>query len=234
MSNLDKAMEIERQLRAEHKFFYGTFIPKIQELDFKSVDEYLEQKKGYAFTQWKPEIYQIPIDSFAGKVNDAITNEACGIYIPCDDELHAYHGNDNIDYDVCNELGVKVVELGYRGGTIIGSNKDLSMLIILPRLIMVDEATVTNKFVEIISKYVSNTTLEGNDILVNGEKIAGTTWRDFDNISVWTIQVSFADYSEYIEKICQKPAVKKPAYIDNNLLTRDQLEQEILAWLRKE
>jgi hypothetical protein len=41
-------------------------------------------------------------------------------------------------------------------------------------------------------------------------------------------------HSEYIEKICQKPAVKKPAYIDNNLLTRDQLEQEILAWLRKE
>jgi lipoate-protein ligase A len=85
-----------------------------------------------------------------------------------------------------------------------------------------------------MNKYIPNVTFDNNDILVNGEKVCGSMTRETDKVFVWATQISFRDYSEYIKKICQKPAIKKPAYIDSSLLTRDLLEKEIIAWLRKE
>ena len=218
MDNLIKAIEIEKHLRAEHKFFYGTFIPTINDLGFRTIDEYLKLKKDYLFKCWNPKIFRVDSSVLSKETSKAILNNQESIFICQGEGIYAFHGDDYIDYDLCNELDVKIVELGYKGGTIIGSNKDLQMLIIFPKIMMMDEATITNKFIETIAKYVPNTTFEKNDILVNNKKVAGTTWREFNDISVWTIQVSFADYSKYIEKICNKPStIKEPFYIDNNL-----------------
>lgn len=123
--------------------------------------------------------------------------------------------------------------MGYNGGTILGSAADLSIIIIAPAAIGLSHEIIINKYHEIISKYIPNTTIDRNDILVNGEKVCGSMERTIGVVYEWAAQVSFADYSEYIEKICNKQQVKKPAYIDSNLLTRDKLEEEILAWLQK-
>jgi lipoate-protein ligase A len=85
-----------------------------------------------------------------------------------------------------------------------------------------------------MSKYISNVSVDRNDILVNGEKVSGSMMREVLKSSIWAAQITFGDYSEYIEKICQKPAIKKPSRIISTILTRDLLEEEILAWLRKE
>lgn len=156
-----------------------------------------------------------------------------GIYISYGEGIHAYHGNLPLDYDLCKELDVRVVELNYAGGTIIGSADDFSIIIVSPETMGLTHEVIIEKFVEIIGKYVPNTTYDGNDILVNGEKVAGSMIRIICGSWVWATQVTFNDYSEYIEKLCHKPSNKKPAYIDNSLLTRDLLEQEILAWLQK-
>jgi hypothetical protein len=184
------------------------------------------------FEDWKPEVYRIPIEQYADVVENAMLTGKYGIYISYGEGIHAYHGNQPIDYDLCKELDVRVVELNYAGGTIIGSADDLSIIIVFPETVGLTHEIVIEKFVEIISKYVPNTSYNGNDILVSGEKVSGSMMRGFNTTWIWAAQVTFSDYSEYIEKICQKPAIKKPTYIDNSLLTRDVLEADLVSWLQ--
>lgn len=185
------------------------------------------------FNEWIPEVYRVPIEEYADITENAILTGQYGIYISHGEGIHAYHGNQPIDYDLCENLGVRVVELGYNGGMILGSEADLSIIIVAPVAIGLSHEVIINKYHEIISKYISNTTIDGNDILVDGNKVCGSMERTIGVVYEWAAQVSFADYSEYIAQICNKPPVKKPAYIDSNLLTRDTLEEEILAWLQK-
>ena len=179
------------------------------------------------------EVFRVPIEDYAKVTEDAILTGKYGIYISYGEGIHAYHGSQPIDYELCEELGVRVVELNYAGGTIIGSADDLSIIMVFPEAMGMKHEDIIGKIVEIISKYVPNTTIDRNDILVNGDKVSGSMTRTICGSFVWAAQISFADYSDYIAKICNKPPVKKPSYIDSNLLTRDKLEGEILDWLKE-
>ena len=185
------------------------------------------------FNEWIPEVFYIDIEKYAETVENAILTGQYGIYIPCGNGLYAHHGSLPIDYELCKELNVHVNELGYNGGTIIGSAADLTIIIVAPVSIGLNHEIIINKYYEIISKYIPNTTIDRNDILINGEKVCGSMERTIGVVYEWGSQVSFADYSEYIAKICNKEQIKKPAYIDSNLLTRDKLEEEIINWLQK-
>lgn len=180
------------------------------------------------------ETYRIYLDDFARETENAILTGKYGIYIPKGTYIHAYYGTQEIDQALCNELNVIPVNLRYSGGTIIGSDKDLSILMVLPELAGMSHETIINKVADLIGKYIPNVTVDGNDILVDGEKVCGSMVRIVCGTFVWAAQISFADYSDYIAQICNKPAVKKPSYIDNTLLTRNQLEDEIIHWLTNE
>lgn len=185
------------------------------------------------FEEWIPEVYYVPIEKYVEVTEDAILTGKYGIYILDADTLYVHHGNAPLDYELCEELDIKVNELKYAGGNIVGSGKDLTIHIVFPEAMGMTHEVVIQKITEIIGKYVPNTTYEKNDILVDGNKISGSAIRAVCGSWVWMAQVSFGDYSEYITKICQKPAIKKPVYIDNSLLNREQLEEEICLWLRK-
>jgi lipoate-protein ligase A len=186
------------------------------------------------FEDWKPEVYRVPIEKFSKAIEDAILYEKYGIYIPYGDTIWVHHGDGDIDYDVCKELNVYVIELGYHGGNTLCSNKDFPILIISPSVIGLTHEFIAGKICEILSKYISNVTIDNNDILVDGKKISGAMQKQVLKSSVWAAQFCFTDYSDIIEQVCLKPAVKKPGHIVSTLLTRDLLEKEILAWLRKE
>jgi hypothetical protein len=232
MNNIEKAIELEQSLTASGVKQADLF-PHLKEFGFDHLSQYYDAKREHLFAQWIPEVYYIDIGEFAQVTEDAIQNGKYGIYILTEDCVHAFHGTDTIDYELCDSLGVRVVELNYAGGTIIGSAKDLSILVVFPKNISMNHPTVINKFCDTISKYVSNVSRHGNDILVNGEKVSGSMTRNVGDSFVWAAQVSFADYTEYIQKICNKKQIKKPAYIDSSLLTRDKLEEELIAWLQK-
>ena len=232
MNNIEKAIELEHSLTASGVKQADLF-PHLKEFGFDHLSQYYDAKREHLFAQWTPEVYYIDIGEFAQVTEDAIQNGRYGIYIPTEEGVHAYHGNDKIDYELCESLDVRVVELNYAGGTIIGSAADLSILVVFPRNMGMNHPSLIHKFRDTIGKYVPNVTRHGNDILVNGEKVSGSMTRFVGDSFVWAAQVSFADYSEYIQKICNKPQRKKPAFIDNNLLTKDALEKELLAWLQK-
>lgn len=188
--------------------------------------------KTIKFEDWKPEVYRVPIEKYAEVTENAMITNKYGIYILDADSLYVHHGNSPLDYELCEELGIKVNELKYAGGNIIGSGKDLTVHIIFPKTMGMTHEIIIEKIAKIIGKYVPNTTYDGNDILVDGEKVSGSAIRQICGSWVWMAQISFGEYSEYIKKLCQKPAIKKPAYINNTLLTRDVLKDELVTWLQ--
>lgn len=230
--NIEKAIEREQSLTASGVKQKDLF-PHLKEFGFDHLSQYYDAKREHLFAKWIPEVYYVDIGEFAAVTEDAIKNGKYGIYIPSEDGIHAYHGTDDIDYALCESLGVRVVELNYAGGTIIGSAADLSILVVFHKEIGMNHPTVINKFCETISKYVPGVSRHGNDILVDGQKVSGSMTRYVGDSFVWAAQVSFADYSDIIAKVCNKKQIKKPAYIDSSLLTRDTLEEDLIAWLQK-
>ena len=236
MERLNKAMEIEQtylayRMKGEEPFH---LVDKILELGYFSLEEYFSEKREYKFSQWIPEVYRIDVSEFSAAVEDAILHERYGIYIPVADGLYAYHGTDVIDYELCSELGVRVIELNYTGGTIIGSSEDLSIEIVMPVSIGFESRSINNKICEIISEYIDNASLSGNDLLINGEKVMGSMTRYVGNTFVWAAQISFGEYYDIIQQVCSKESVKKPSRIPSDKITRDQLESEVLKWLLKQ
>lgn len=232
--NLKYVQQIEEKLDLAKESDYERFLTELRRMGFADIVDYEIAKKKLFIATWIPEVYRVDIGEYAAVTEDAIINGKYGIYISHGDGVHAYHGSQPIDYELCESLGVRVVELGYEGGTILGSAVDLSIIIVAPVDIGYNHEMIIGKYLEVVSKYVPGTTVEGNDILVNGNKVCGSMTRTVGNSYVWAAQVSFADYSEYISQICTKQSDKQPSFIDSNLLSRDTLEKEILAWLRKE
>lgn len=235
MSNLLKAMEIEKEyqeyrIKGEEPYH---FVDKIIELGYENLNEYFAEKREYLFNQWIPEVIYIDVATLTTELEKAVREEEYGIYISVSDGLYAFHGSDEIDYELCEELGVCVAELYHQGGTIIGSNADLGIEIVAPLSFSLENGVIMNKFYEIISKYVDDVTIDGNDILVDGKKVMGAMRRNVGNTFVWAAQISFADYSDIIAQVCSKKSTKIPSYIDSDKLSRNQLESEVLKWLQK-
>ena len=234
MKNLSGAMEEEKKYIDDRLSGINTSFPtRLSAHGYTDLTEYFNDKRDYLFNQWIPEVIYIDVNTLTTKLEKAVKEEKYGVYISVSDGLYAFHGNDIIDYELCKDLDICVAELYHQGGTIIGSNADLGIEIVAPISIGLDNGYILNKFYEIISQYIDNVTVDGNDILVNGEKVMGSMRRNVGNAFVWAAQISFADYSDIIAKVCNKPAIKKPSYIDNRRLSRDQLEKEVLAWLVK-
>lgn len=210
-----------------------SLINRLKPYGYENLSEYFHDKREYFFNQWIPEIYPIDVRNITIELENAVRNEKYGVYISTTDGLYAFHGSDDIDYELCEELDICVAELYYQGGTIIGSAADLGIEIVAPSYIGLDSGYILNKFYEIISKYIDNVTIFGNDILVDGKKIMGSMERHIGKTFVWAAQISFGDYNDIIDKVCNKKSTKEPSYIDNNLLTRDVLEEEVLIWLQK-
>ena len=206
---------------------------RLSSYGYADLTEYFIDKRDFLFNQWIPEVIYIDVKTLTTELEKAVREKKYGIYISTSNGLYAFHGSDDIDYELCENLGVCVAELYHQGGTIIGSNADLGIEIVAPIELGLDSNYVLSKFHKIISKYVDNVTIDGNDILVDGNKVMGSMRRNVGNVFVWAAQVSFSDYSDIIAQICSKKSVKKPSYIDNKKLSKNQLEKEVLEWLQK-
>ena len=234
MKNLQRAMNEEKLYVADRMNNINTSLPdRLKPYGYEQLDEYFKEKREYLFKQWKPKVYYVDVRTQTTELENAVQNEQYGIYISTAESLYAFHGSDDIDYELCEQLGVCVAELYHIGGTIIGSAEDLGIEIVAPREIGLDSNYILSKFLSIISKYEDSAVIVGNDILVNGEKVLGSMRRDVGNAFVWAAQISFGEYTEIIEKVCQKKSQKKAGRIKHGTLKRDLLEKEVLKWLQK-
>lgn len=233
MKNLQLAMAEEKAYVADRMNRINTSLPdRLKQFGYDTLDEYFKDKYEYLFNQWRPEVYPIDVRTITTDLEAAVRNKRYGIYISTTDGLYAFHGSDEIDYALCDELGITVAELYYKGGTIIGGVEDLGIEIIAPIELGLLGHQILSKFHSIISEYEDNAEITGNDILVNGEKVLGSMQRFVGEVFVWAAQVSFGDHDEIIEKVCNKKSSKKPGRLKN--VDKDTLEREVLKWLQKQ
>lgn len=234
MKDLKKAMQEEQSyLEDRLKNINTNLSERLAAHGYTSLQEYFTDKQKYLFDNWKPEVYYVDVETLTTELENAVRNKRYGIYISQAKGLYAFHGSDEIDHELCKELGVCVAEVFHQGGTIIGSNEDLGIEIVAPQALGLKSRDILQKFYDIIGKYEDNVEIAGNDILINGEKVLGSMRRDVDSVFVWAAQVSFGDYPDVIEKVCTKKSKKKPGRIKNKGLTKGVLEKEILRWLQK-
>lgn len=234
MKNLEKAMAEERlYIQDRMKDIDTNLVDRLAPYGYSNLTEYITDKQEYLFSRWKPEVYYVNVHTLTTELEKAVQNNQYGIYISTTDGLYAFHGSDDIDYNLCNELGVTVAELYHKGGTIIGGVEDLGIEIIAPIDLGLTPEIIISKFYDIISKHEPSAEIVGNDILINGEKILGSMYRYVDKAFVWAAQISFEDHDEIIKKVCSKKSKKKPGKIKNLYLNKKSLESWILKWLQK-
>ena len=232
--NIIEAMHEEQSyIQDRMKGINNSLLERLTKYGYGELSHYFVDKRDYLFNNWIPEIHYIKVADLTTNLEQAILNKQYGVYISVADGLYAFHGSDDIDYDLCKELGVEVAEMRHKGGTIIGCNGDMGIEIVVPRGMGLDFKFFMSKIFEIISKYVDGAEIVGNDILVNGEKVLGSMTRDVNGVFVWAAQVSFCDHLDVIQQICSKKSTKTPGHIDTSLLTKKKFEEEVLAWLLK-
>ena len=234
MKDLIGAMQEEKRYISDRMSGIDTsFLNRLSEYGYNDLNSYFADKRLYLFNEWKPEVFPIDVKNITVDLENAILNKKYGIYISQTDGLYAFHGSDLIDYNLCEKLNISVAELRHNGGTIIGGKNDLGIEIVAPADLSIESSFIMDNIHRIISQYVDGAIIDGNDILVNGEKVMGSMQRLVGNVFVWAAQISFEDHTEIISQICNKQSVKKPSFIDNSLLTRDKLESEVIKWLLK-
>lgn len=210
-----------------------TFLEILKNYGYEDYKTFSEDKRNYLIEHWNPEVFRWDMLEYPDRLEQYVQDRKYGVYISETKGTIAIHGSDYIDYNLCKEMNVFVIEIPFLGGTGISSEKDLVIQILVPEHLGWETPNFLNKFYEIISKYENNVTISNNDILINNKKVLGSMQRRIDNKTfLWGAWVSFGNYDEIIEKICHKKSVKKPGHFNN--LTKEVLEKEILNWLNIE
>ncbi len=234
MKNLAAAMaEEQKYIENRFKNIKSNLLENIKPFGYNTLESYIQDKKTYIFNTWQPEVYYVDVSTLTTTLQNAIKNKQYGIFISTSDNSYAFHGNDEIDYELCEKLNVTPVELYYQGGTIIGGPNDFGIWIFTPTELQFTFYDFITGFYNILSKYISGIVINKNDFLLDNKKIMGSMSRATLNGYIWAAQFSFTDQTQLIEKLCNKKSDKVPGYIENSKLTKEQFKIEVLKWLQK-
>ena len=228
--NIEKAIEAQKNYKKNPE---NPFKKVLQDYGYEDYSDFKKDKREYLITNWNPNVYRWDLVEFPTQLEEHVRDKKYGVYISETKGTCAIHGNDYINYDLCKSLGVSIIEIPFLGGTGITSEKDLVIQFIIPAKMEWNSDNFLEKFKEIIDKYEENVTIHNNDILIDNKKVLGSMQRFIGNETIiFGAWVSFGEYEDLIEKICNKKSNKKPGHFSN--LTKDLLEMEILKWLKIE
>lgn len=248
MSDIIKAIEKEKEylsFRMDGKEPYH-LVDAIKEFGFETLEEYFDAKRDYNFNQLKFElIYKNPDNCIEEGLRLLDTKTTAVVLVNCN-ETFVYTGDSKPFNEVfCIENDIPIYPLYAPGGTIVGVEGDFSIGICVPESLGVDENYLKLKIQGLLSKSVEGITIDGNDILYNGNKICAITGYRKNGMYLFVAHCSFSDRTNLISAVCAVPIVsttfllrrpsvvyqteKIPGYID--FMTRDELQKEVSKWL---
>lgn len=231
-------MNIEGALLAEQEYLdYRSrgeepysLLSKVQEYGFQTLDEYFKQKIIHQVKQLDFSVKNCPPQTGANETILLTLNKEPGFIVVYSHQTFIFHGDEELNTDYCEENNIEVINYNTHGGNIVVTDGDLSIGISVP-VPGVDSAWVLDRIAEKMNRYTTGVTVDGNDILYNGYKVAGSATYYLDESFGFVIQFSFSDKTELINAICKPETMGKPiTHID--FMTRDELCEEILEWRR--
>lgn len=230
MGDIKKAMQVEQSYLRD-KLSGKNVSLNLSRYGYEDLETYFSDKRDYQLKNCGIEVHETNMDDIESRVENAIMSKTPSIWIPTADEVFVWHGNEPIDEELCADLGVHIYNMNYIGGTIVSGPEDLSFAVIIPETIDIGTSYMLEKIKDIMSKYIDDVVIDGNDILIGGMKVLGSMNRRMNGIYVFACQISYADRTEYIKQICSKQSVKIPIFIDGTLLPKEILKDEVIACL---
>lgn len=204
----------------------------LSEYGYENLETYFADKKEYQLKHCGLELHEPPMSTVMSEFIEAVRQRKPSIWIPAADSVFVWHGDDVIDEALCEELGVKIYQMpNFIGGNIVSGPSDFSMTVCIPADIDISTDYMLGKLKGIMDKYIDGVTIDGNDFLIDGHKIMGIMNLRVNGMYLFACHVSYADHTEYINKICEKKTDKIPGCIDSTKLPKQTLKDEVLAWL---
>lgn len=159
-----------------------------------------------------------------------ITNKQHGIAYCVHDEKSIFTScEDQVNRDVCDNLGYEVLETMHNGGAVVVNEGDMSVV----HFGEIGNEWMKNFALYLVEQYKEkglNATFDGNDVLVDGYKISGISARAYGHIQYSTIHIGINTNLEHIKAICTKPMVKVPKGLAEYGITTEEIEAMFLAY----
>lgn len=222
---------------AEHIPEKVSFVDQIKELGYKDLEEFFDCKREYEMQNvLNGNVYSVSPSNAMPTLRKLVENKHFGIVSVYTNETCVHHGKDSskgLNTNYCNSHDIPIYEYDSFGGSIVATKGDYSFALLIPIKIDVSSKFILHHFKEILSKHFSGVEVQGNDIMIGGKKIAGTTNFETEDCFFLIAHFSMNEKSELIKAICGKPTSNKiPGYIDATVLSTEKLMKEILAWLQ--
>ncbi len=214
-----------------------SFYKQIIDLGFEDLEDFFNQKKEYEMQQClrNKVIDVLPKDAMATFAS-FLKTKTYAIASIVTDQTCVHCGNDpnkTINVQYCKDNNIPIYPYDTFGGSIVVSKGDYTIILSVPEKINISSTFLLRNFEKILKKYFTNISIEGNDILYNNKKIAGSTNLSTEDSFSLSITFSMSPKDELIYNICGEPTTGKyPGYLDQNVLSTDKLKEELLTWLQ--
>lgn len=234
MADIVKAIAKEKEYLSYRRKGEEPFhlVDAVKECGFESLTDYFKAKVEYGFNKLNfAYIEKTPaecIDYFFEMMNTKKT----GVVFIDSNETFVFSGESKpYNAEFCEANSIPIYPLYTRGGAIVSTEGDFSIGICFPETVGVDVLFILTKLKGIFGKYMDGVTVNGNDLLVNGNKICGSIMYHKNGMKCFACHFSFKDNTELIEQICNiSGSVKTPTAISG--LTVPQFKGELSEWLR--
>lgn len=182
-------------------------------------------------------IYEVDIKNAEQLMQQSIDRLESAAFFVESDKRFAYVPLSWNDQERFSEYGITGYNMFYDtedgSGVIIGSHGDLSFLVMRPYN---PSTSICDDFEQHLigfmkSKFPS-AKLDNNDILIDGKKAIGMASNITEGMTLFMFMASFTDNSDLIEALCPPGHTKVPQPIDTSVLTKKELENEIMSWLQ--
>lgn len=240
------AKKIVRAIKTEQEYLNDVvsnasdirpLIDRLADVGFNSLEEYFNDKREYKMScALCGKVYYVPPSQAMITLRQMIQNEETGIVSVYTNEtcVHAGNGKDStLDEEYCAEHNIPIYQYDSYGGNIVATEGDYSIAILVNSDVDISSNFILTKMKSLLDNYIDNVTIDGNDIMIDGKKVAGSTSYKNDDVFFFICHVSFSEKRNLITRICGKPATgKEVGCINSDVLSCDEFVKEMLSWLQ--
>lgn len=236
MGDIYRAMQIEQSYIKSRIEGLDTvpLLEMIAGCGYSDLEQYFLEKRGTVLKSYKYNVCTVSMPEIPSAINAAVESSQPSIFWPSCDNAFVWHGNDKINRDLCSELGIDILDMGYSGGTIVSSPEDFSFGVLIPEGSDIDAGYFLELMNGLFLSHGLNSEVNGNDILVDNAKVVGSMSFRINGLFFFGCQISFVDHSEQIDLLCNKRSSKLPGFIDTAKLSKATMEYEVMSWLQEQ
>lgn len=233
MTNIENAIRVEQEYLDYRRENGESLSTLLEPFGYVSLDDYFKDKAEYKLKAQDYTVLTVDVDNIFDMVEEAISSETPTVFVIKPSRTIVWHGKDEeLNRELCKELGYEVIPLDYNGGNIVTGVGDFNFIFVCRKVVNINTQWFMQKFASYFSKFFDDVVCNENDILINGKKIMGSMQRESGTMYEFATQISFVDRSEDIYKICPPTGEKKPSAIPSGYFSCDDLWDEVLSWLK--